>query len=152
MKFEATEREPGGEREGGAGCVGELAAEADNLMNLVPGKIRFGAESGVADDVEVGEAGEAEGLRDAASAGDFDVEDGVGGEAGTAVELIAEVERSEEGGFVFAAGKGGVDAGVGGVEGGVGLEDDVGLAEDEVGFGVGMPEDGGRDVGCGSGV
>ena len=94
----------GGEGELGAVDVDELVGEADGLVELDAGDVGLGAEVGVADDVEVGEAGEAEGLRDAAAAGGLDVEDEVGGGAGSFAELRAEVEGAEEGGLVLAAG------------------------------------------------
>ena len=55
---------------------------------------------------------------------------------GVGVQLIAEVERGQEGGFVFAAVEEAVGAGVRGMEGSMGLEDDVCLAEDEVPGGI----------------
>ena len=72
-----------GEGELGAVDVDELVGEADGLVELDAGDVGLGAEVGVADDVEVGEAGEAERLRDAAAAGGLDVEDEVGGGAGS---------------------------------------------------------------------
>ena len=101
-------------------------------MELHAGDVGHGAELGVADDVEVGEAGEAEGFGDAAAAGGFVVEDGVGVVARSCDELEAEVEGADQRGLVLAAREQGVGAGVGRVEAGVGLEDDVGLAGDEV--------------------
>ena len=119
---------------GELGAVGfdELAAEAEGLVKLDAGDVGGGAEVGVADDVEVGEAGEAEGLGDAAAAGGLDVEDEVGVGARGVEDLRAEVKGTEKGGLVLAAAVERVDALVGGVERGVRLEDDVGLAGEEV--------------------
>ena len=73
-----------------------LGGEADGLVELDAGDVGLGAEVGVADDVEVGEAAEAEGLRDAAAAGGLDIEDGVGVGPGGVEELVAKVESAEE--------------------------------------------------------
>ncbi len=150
-ELDATDGERGGEREGGALGFDVGAGEADDLVELVAGHVGDGAKRGVADDVEVGEAGEAEGFGDAAAAGGFFVEDGVEGVAGIFDDLVAEEEGADEGGLVFAAGEEGVGAGVGGVEGRVGLEDDVGLAGEEVtgGFDVGEEGDGAGGGGFG---
>src|SRR5208282_1881086 len=94
--------------------------------------IGFGAEAGVADDVEVGKAGEAEGFGDAASSGGFDIEDAVGLEAGRLYKLEAGVEGADERGFVLAAAEQAIASLVRGVEGAMGLEDNVGLAGDQV--------------------
>ena len=78
VKFEAALGDLRGQREWRAVAVDQLVGEADGLVDLHAGDVGRGAEIGIADDVEIGEAGEAEGLADAAAAGGFDVEDGVG--------------------------------------------------------------------------
>ena len=73
-----------------------LLVRPDDLMNLHPGKVRLRAQVGIADDVEVGEAGEAERLADAATSGGFEVDEGIGGIAWVAMKLKAEEERSHQ--------------------------------------------------------
>ena len=106
-------------------------------------EVGFGAEVGVADNVEVGEAGEAEGLAQAATAGAFEIDDEVGVVAGVAVRLVAEEEGSDERGFVFARAVKAVCALIGRVKGRVRLEDDVRLAGDPPGSGFAVREHGG---------
>jgi len=105
----------------------ELVGEAEGLVNLNAGDVGLRAEVWVADDVEVGEAGETERLADAAAAGGFNVQDGVGVVPGVAVDLRSEEERSEQGSLVFASALEAVDSFVGRVEGAVALQDDIGL-------------------------
>ena len=136
MKFKALCREPGGEGVSAAFGIGERVCEADDLMKLDAGEIRDGAEGGVANDVKIGEAGEAEGFRQASAAGGLLVVEDVRGVAGVGVEFVAEEERAEEGGLVLAAAEEAVDAFIGRVEWAVGLEDDVGLTLDEVAGGL----------------
>ena len=144
VEFDAADGQFGGEGEWCAGRVGEFQREADDLVDLITGQVRFGAECGVTDDVQVGESGQSKGFGDTATAGRFHVEDGVGGEVRVAVELVAKVDGAEEGGFVLAAAEHAVGTEVGGVERGVALKDDVGLAEDEIGSLIGMGEHGRR--------
>ena len=111
-------------------------------MDLDAGDVGRGAEVGIADDVEVGEAGEPERLADAAASGGLDVEDGIGVVPGVAVDLRPEEERSQQGGLVLAAAQEAVGAFIGRVERAVALEDDVGLPGREIARGFGVREDG----------
>ena len=70
--------EAGSEGERGSRRVDHPIREADDLVEFVAGEVGFGAEAGIADDVQIGESGEAEGFGDAASPGGFDVEEAVG--------------------------------------------------------------------------
>ena len=68
-----------------------LAGEADGLAELDAGEIGFGAEVGVADDIEVSEAGDAEGFREAAATGGLEVEEEISLGARIAAQLHAEI-------------------------------------------------------------
>ena len=137
-----------GEGERRPGGVGEVGAQADNLMEFDPGDIGDGAEAWVAHNVEVGEAGQAERLGETTAAGGLEVEEEVGGVVGVAVEFQAGEEGTQQGSFVLAAAEERVFVLIRRVEAGVGLEDDVGLPRDQVWHAVGMRENG---DGCGVG-
>ena len=96
VELDAALGDSGGKGELGTVGVDEGSAEPEDLMELDLGDVGRGAEVGVADDIEVGEAGETECLGDAASTGGLDVEDDVGGGARAGTELVAEVEGAEE--------------------------------------------------------
>ncbi len=92
-----------GQGEGGTRAVAEVGGEPEDLVQLDTGDVRLGAEVGVAHDVEVGEAGEAESLGDATTTGGLDIKKEVSGIAGMRVQLKAGEECADEGGLVLAA-------------------------------------------------
>src|SRR6185437_13879509 len=106
-------------------------------MHLHAGEVRRGPEGRVTDDIEVGEAGEAEGLRDAAAAGGFFVIDEIEMAGRILQQLIAEEKRADERGFVLPAGEHAVGAVIWRVKRRVGLKDDVALSGDEVARAIG---------------
>ncbi len=70
-----------------SGTLNELVSEADGLVKLGAGHIRHWAQVGIANHVKIGEAGETERLAEAAAAGRFKVEEGVGLGFGVAPHL-----------------------------------------------------------------
>jgi len=80
-----------GEGELGSLRVDEPGGEAEGLVEFSAGDVGRGAESGIADDVEVGEARETESFGDSATAGGLEIEEDVGVEARVRVELVAGV-------------------------------------------------------------
>ncbi len=75
VKLEAALGHLCGERERSPFGFDEFVGEANGLVNLDAREIGLGSEVGIADDIEIGETGEAKRLADAAAAGGFEVDD-----------------------------------------------------------------------------
>src|SRR5439155_3344965 len=96
IELEAALRHLGGKGERRSGAFHHLVGEADGLMNLGAGHVRYRAQVGVADHVQIGESGETERLTQAPAAGRFKVEERVGFSLWVAAQLRGEIERAEQ--------------------------------------------------------
>jgi hypothetical protein len=129
-QLKAANRRFGSESEGAAliGNVYHLVGESDGLVDFRASDVGRGAEIRVADNVKIGEAGDADSLAEAAPASALNMEEEIGVIAVAGVQAGAEVESFKERGFIFAGVAKAIFALIRRMEAGVGLKDRIRLA------------------------